>query len=201
MVVFRTVNDGVWDMDNFEIFYKKAFQDTIRDAGLIPDDSIRYLLGICAYFVPITNDEERKLIFRFHSEYRPENPAVYNHLLYRKERPVIGMGSADWKLRISEKLNSGQLFIDRDTKTFFIGIGKKYILWNALRKVLTSIAYVAINENISIEITSGMYNTFGDEIEKILLGNNIQVMINVGMIETGWTRKLFDNTIKNKENE
>ena len=51
-----------FDVDNLTSIYTKTITDCIVDCGLIPDDSIRYIRKTSGQFVPIENEEDRKLV-------------------------------------------------------------------------------------------------------------------------------------------
>lgn len=64
---------GRWDMDNLMYPYLKAFPDLLTVQGILRDDDRLHLPStIPAYFVPIDDHEDRKLIFTIEKDDREE---------------------------------------------------------------------------------------------------------------------------------
>jgi hypothetical protein len=62
-----------WDLGNRIFPYNKAFEDVLKkaDCGIIEDDSIWYITGPPApIFCPISNPDERKLVYKFYIDRR-----------------------------------------------------------------------------------------------------------------------------------
>lgn len=175
MLIYRTVDKGQWDIDNFNIFYFKAFFDLLRDKGVIPDDSIEFLTGVGSEFIPVIDDKDRKLEFIFE---RNDNLILNNHLLYNQYNPEAIILDANWKIQISMNLSTGGLMVDYDAKTYYIGIGKKHVIWNALNKVLISIAVNSLILNEPISISQQLSEVFGDIVNEVMSSHKIPVFIN-----------------------
>jgi len=74
-----TIRQANWDLDN-QWLYNKCFQDLIVKKGLIPDDDIKYITAAGApEFVPVDNEQDRKLVFTISPEERDE---VLKHKYY-----------------------------------------------------------------------------------------------------------------------
>ncbi len=70
--LYDTIRQANWDLDN-QWLYNKCFQDLIVKKGIIPDDDIRYITKAGApEFVPVDNEQDRKLVFTISSETRDE---------------------------------------------------------------------------------------------------------------------------------
>lgn len=73
---------GRWDMDNLMYPYLKAFPDLLTVQGILRDDDRLHLPStIPAYFVPIENHEDRKLVFTIERDDREE---IKNNDLFQK---------------------------------------------------------------------------------------------------------------------
>jgi len=175
MLIHRTVDKGQWDIDNFNIFYFKAFFDLLRDKGIIPDDSIEFLTGVGSEFIPVTDDKDRKLEFIFE---RNNNEILNNHLLYRQYNSDLMLTDVYWKIQVSMNLATGLLMTDHDNRTYHIGIGKKHVIWNALEKVLISIAVNSLILNEPISISEQLANAFEGNVKEIMKSHKIPVFIN-----------------------
>jgi hypothetical protein len=73
-----------WDLGNRIFPYNKGFEDVLKkgDCGVIIDDSVFYLTGPPApLFCPITNSDERKLVYKFYLDRRA---IVLNHPDYQE---------------------------------------------------------------------------------------------------------------------
>lgn len=192
MKIYRTVGNTQWDIDNFNIFWFKAFFDTLRDEKIIGDDSIEFIVSIGSDFIPITNDDDRKLEFVITKSNRPE---ITNHLLYQQQLTDFNYNAIPlntWKIKIKQ-LNAGQIFIDYDNKTYYIGIGKRYVIFNAAHKALVSVAVQALIMNEPISISKEMQVMFKDEFSKIMFSHHIPVYIN-NDVENEEIKKLFIKT-------
>jgi hypothetical protein len=197
MAVYRTIGEGDWDIDNFVILYFKAFHDLLKDEGKIPDDSIRYISGTSSVFYPVNNESAHKLVFTLTSDVRLE---IKSQLFYDDTIYPIVYGTAKWTILISDKADAGELMIDYDACAFIVGIGKKHVLWNAVRKVLNGIARYAIILNTDIEVSVEMAEMFNDLLVEKLSNESIQVKINPDTKTSEWTLNLFKNT-KNSDYE
>tara|TARA_R100000742_G_C4277696_1_gene99793 strand:+ start:154 stop:759 length:606 start_codon:yes stop_codon:yes gene_type:complete len=70
--LYDTIRQANWDLDN-QWLYNKCFQDLIVKKGIIPDDDIKYVTKAGApEFVPVDNEQDRKLVFTISSETRDE---------------------------------------------------------------------------------------------------------------------------------
>jgi hypothetical protein len=77
--LYDTIRQANWDLDN-QWLYNKCFQDLLVKAGIIPDDDIRYITKAGApEFIPVDNEQDRKLIFIISTEQREE---VLKHKYY-----------------------------------------------------------------------------------------------------------------------
>lgn len=60
-----------WDIDNHISIHMKAFPDTLKSEGIIPDDHRGFITQPpVPIFVPIENYEERKLVFKIYKDNR-----------------------------------------------------------------------------------------------------------------------------------
>ena len=70
--LYDTIRQANWDLDN-QWLYNKCFQDLLVKTGIIPDDDIRYITKAGApEFVPVDNEQDRKLVFTISPEKREE---------------------------------------------------------------------------------------------------------------------------------
>lgn len=191
MRLYRTIGDGNWDVDNFVILYFKAFHDLLTEQGKIPDDSIRYISGTSNDFHPIASDDDRKMVFSLTTD---DRPVIKMQRFYDDWVHEITTGSAEWSIVVSEKASAGELLTDYDACTFLIGIGKKHVLWNAVRKVLSGIAKYAINMNIDIQISKEFDSMFRSMLIEKFSKQSIRVRINPDMKTSEWVMNLFNNT-------
>ena len=77
--LYDTIRQANWDLDN-QWLYNKCFQDLLVKKGIIPDDDIKYITAAGApEFVPVDNEQDRKLVFTISSEEREE---VLKHKYY-----------------------------------------------------------------------------------------------------------------------
>lgn len=62
------------DLDNLGYMYGKVFLDTLVNAGRLIDDKVPYITKPCSapLFVPVKNTDDRKLVFHFYQDERPE---------------------------------------------------------------------------------------------------------------------------------
>ena len=193
MKVYRTVGNADWDIDNFGIFWFKAFFDILRDKKLIPDDNIQYIVGLESKFIPIINDKKRRLEFVVTRSFRNE---ISDHLLYQPTPIDIVNGNDGWTILIDHSLETGKMLIDYDSKNYRINIGKRYIVWNALRKILTSIAVQSLILNEPINVSLAMMQVFGDVIRDVMFSHHIPVFVN-NLQEDAKTKELFTKSIIN----
>ena len=193
MRVYRTVDTGNWDLDNFNIFYFKAFFDLLRDEKLIPDDSIQYIVAVGSELIPITDDAERRLEFIFETSQRSE---ITEHLLYQDTPVELQKGKSKWSIQLVKELETGKVLIDYDAHIYRINIGKRYIVWNALNKVLTSIAVHALIINEPVTVTHEFASMCETALKDIMFSHHIPVYID-GHDTDKWIKQLFEKTDKN----
>jgi hypothetical protein len=76
-----TVSGKLWDIDNRALFYVKAFQDCLTGwdkkgvkncKTIIYDDNIMHLTGFSISYVPIPDNETRKLVIYINEEKNPK---------------------------------------------------------------------------------------------------------------------------------
>jgi len=194
MHVYRTVENGGWDLDNFNIFYFKAFFDLLRDEGVLPEDNIQYIVAVGSEFHPITNDDERRLEFVFE---QATGSHIKGHLLYQDKPTEFLTGTCEWKIKISKELETGRLMIDYDTKTYYINIGKRYVIWNAVKKVLTSIAVHALVISKPVMVSQTFYEMFANQLREIMFSHHIPVYVE-NIQEDKWVLELYNKTKINK---
>lgn len=85
-------NGQDWDVDNRFFPYGKAFADTLKAEGKIPDDNVYYITEPPhAIFVPVDDSPDRKLLVRI---YKDNRPIILNNFLYRK---IHGDKLNEWK--------------------------------------------------------------------------------------------------------
>lgn len=71
-----------WDVDNYAFPYVKAFPDLLTKEGLLKDDDRLHMpSNVSASFIPISNHEDRKLVFIISKESRPE---IVENEVYKK---------------------------------------------------------------------------------------------------------------------
>lgn len=74
--------DGNWDLDNKWI-YTKCLLDALKQQGIIPDDSIRYITASPGFeYHPIAEDQTPKLVLKIYKDDRQEllKTQLYNEL-------------------------------------------------------------------------------------------------------------------------
>lgn len=81
MKLYDSIGNANWDLDNLWI-YNKCFQDSLTDAGIIPDDHIGYITKAAApEFVPIENPDDRKFVFTL---FHDDREIIQNHHFYKE---------------------------------------------------------------------------------------------------------------------
>jgi hypothetical protein len=61
-----------WDLSNL-FFYNKYFEDALKENGIIIDDNWKYITHSSSpRLIPIQEWDERKFVFRFYTDNRPE---------------------------------------------------------------------------------------------------------------------------------
>jgi hypothetical protein len=70
MELHNITGEGNWDLDNLWI-YTKCIQDLLVEEGIMPDDNIQFVSKPAApEFFPISNEEDRKLVFKIYKDER-----------------------------------------------------------------------------------------------------------------------------------
>jgi hypothetical protein len=195
MEVHRPIDNGNWDIDNFAIIYIKAFFDSIVDKKLIDDDNIKNIISVKTKYVPITNEDDRRLVFIINST---DDDIFKTHLFYNEPDKEIrsepDKNLEYYNLIIDSDLKTGQLLINDSNKSYSIGIGKKHIIWNALNKTLTSIAIHCLQKNVGVTVTKNVSSHLKAPITNILLNKGIPVAVN-NLKESIKTNILLINSI------
>jgi hypothetical protein len=136
-----------WDLDNLWI-YHKCFQDAMHEFGLrkdkegkyirdgsgfIPEDNIQIITQAPgARFVPVTSEEERKIVYVIEPD---TDPRIVNHLMYNRFPVEQEETNAvrGWLLAPISIGKSGDVTVDMDRQTFFANIGPKKLETNKMR--------------------------------------------------------------------
>jgi Holliday junction resolvase RusA-like endonuclease len=66
---YTNARGGAWDVDNFSVFYIKAFQDALTEGGIIPDDNRRFISKPLS-FLYTPGDDRYRMIIRFYHDSR-----------------------------------------------------------------------------------------------------------------------------------
>ena len=63
--IHYTIKNDLFDIDNLGWVYTKVIQDVLKDAGIIPEDDIRYIRksGGCQ-FVEVETEDDRKILIK-----------------------------------------------------------------------------------------------------------------------------------------
>ena len=86
---WTTVDPANFDLSNFW-FYYKYFEDSLTAAGIIPDDSVKFITSPAApILIPIADFEDRKFVFRF---YHDDRVVIREHPLWEARFPPIQDG-------------------------------------------------------------------------------------------------------------
>jgi len=69
-----TIGHDKGDLDNLGYMYGKVLTDTMVNMGKLYDDSVPYVTKPCSapLFFPVNSDEDRKLVYHFFQDLRPE---------------------------------------------------------------------------------------------------------------------------------
>lgn len=72
--IYTTIGHKQADLDNLGYIYGKVLMDTIVNNGKLEDDCVPYVTKppTAPLFHPVSNDEERRLVYHFYQDLRPE---------------------------------------------------------------------------------------------------------------------------------
>lgn len=116
---------GNWDLSNLWI-YNKCFEDAMQEAGVIPNDNIRFITQPGApKFVPVTREEDRKMIFTINTE---TDGRILGHLLYQSA--MMGVHKEPWsetQAQVTRPFNTFRLQTTTHGKAGDLSIESVYI--------------------------------------------------------------------------
>jgi hypothetical protein len=169
-----------WDLSNLWV-YNKVFEDLLRAERLLPDDSILYItLPMAPRFIPIRNDEDRKMVFTFNSD---NDPRIINHLMYNlypKEAKFITSDDFQYQhiFRVKRALcPTDVMIIHTDQRLIEIGIGKKKIIPGAVTNLMNKLYWECINMDDGVIFDEKEYLDIQEFVDTYLLKRGIPVYI------------------------
>jgi hypothetical protein len=161
-----------WDIGNLWI-YDKVFEDVLQDEGLIPNDNILYVTKSGgARFIPIVNNIDRRIVFILRED---EDQRTLNHVMY----DLNNIKPYNFLSKFSDLFPNRILFVKltregepgtiyMENRTVNISIGKKKVIWGAVRKGMATTFSLAIQQNSHVVITKEVYETFNQFVEEEL---------------------------------
>jgi hypothetical protein len=57
---YKPIGDGDYDLDNLSLIYRKCCHDALK--GIIEDDTVTYLRSMPTNFIPVSNNQRRKMV-------------------------------------------------------------------------------------------------------------------------------------------
>jgi hypothetical protein len=176
-----------WDLSNLWI-YNKVFEDLLKGERLIPDDCVKYItLPFAPKFVPIRNDDERKLVFIFETD---KDPRIVNHLMFNLEPKVPQYISCDeYEARQLFKIvrqvgPADNIVIDEQSKIIYISVGVRKILAGSVVKMLDIIYWECIRMDEGVVFENNQFEELRPYILKYLSERGIPVFIVNGQATT-----------------
>lgn len=184
-----------WDIGNLWL-YEKIFGDLLQELGLIPNDNIMYITkGGGPRYIPIVNDEDRKMVFTLEED---SDPRVINHVMYNlnviKPYELIFNGEVITEHQLDSYLcsnmthlplkviattegNPGSTFYDKGKGLIYISVGRKKLIWGAVRKALSSIFSLCIQQNAHLVIKKEFFDQFKQFVDEELRQKGLKIYI------------------------
>lgn len=183
-----------WDLDNLWI-YSKCFQDLLKDEGVIPNDSIRYItLPPAPEYYPVSEDDDRKIIFYLESDTR----SIINHVMFRHRTGFINHIKSQYSsltpviyLSVDENLKVGRVDFVKEEFHYkcSMSIGKRQLLYGALSDSLSKVYYKALQYNTLVVIDRNLGTEFSNyDYDKV-----------IKLIETNLSNRGIDVIIHNEQ--
>lgn len=163
------------DLDNMHIYFK-AFQDLLKQRGLIKDDSKLHITMSGGFrYIPISNQADRKLVFVMVED---TLPSITNHVMYNlTQKEVIRGGYKGYELVQSNTSMVGSLAIIHATRRALMNFGKTKIIRTEADKLFRQVFNMCVNFNTPCYVDEEFYRIHADRIYKFLLNPGIQVYI------------------------
>lgn len=181
--IYTTPKYCNWDLDNLWI-YNKCFQDLLVDEGLLKEDNILHITKAGApRYIPVERDIDRKMVFKLTED---TDERVINHLMYNlepKEFQAIPRETMNfihgkfYQIKRSTIGKLGDLIIESQSKTFFIQVGKKKIVYGGLSKALGRVYSQCIQMNCYPCVEVDFYEQHKEWLRKELLDKGIPVYV------------------------
>lgn len=187
-----------WDLSNLWV-YNKVLEDLIKadspdeleylternpdripGMGLIPDDCISYITKPATpRFIPISQEEDRRMVYRFITD---TDPRVTSHLMYNlhpKEPAYISAeetGSLMWFVFTKEGA-TGNYVMNMDEGKITANVGIKKVIAGEVSTALNRLYWDCINMNRGVAMWEEQYTNFESFISKFLLQKGIPVYV------------------------
>lgn len=162
-----------WDVDNHWI-YHKCFLDAMKDAGIIPDDNIRYIVAAGeTRFIPVSRETDRKLLF-FISD-TVSYPHIINHVMYRKQLPARRSVLDTISLDTMSEGKPGDVIVNLDLNVIRINIGKSRFSTTGMARALIKVRHQCIQTNKDIWVSHEFYEKHYTYLKQFLMDENIYV--------------------------
>ena len=162
------------DLDNMHIYYK-AFLDLMKQRGMIPGDSKRYISEAGGFtFIPIYHEQDRKLVFDIKHDDRAE---IAQSLMYNlKPRKVLRGNGTGILLVESKDTPPGELVPNNEV--LLMNMGKTKVIKRHADKLFRAVFDYCLNHNTPCTVGKEFYRDHSDRIQKFLLDRGIPVYIN-----------------------
>lgn len=186
--LYAPLGYGNWDLDNLWI-YHKCMQDLLQDEGYLPDDTVQFITGASGIlYTPVKSEEERKMVFIFQKDNRPE---ILEHNQYSqkecrpwfiRERKNLHVIAEMQKVEIyevieSNKIKAGELNINAIDKYFNVGTGKKKVLYPAARKAIDHIYSQCMQWNCKVAASQELYEKYQKFFDDLIVKRFIQLYV------------------------
>ena len=161
------------DLDNMHIYYK-AFLDLMKQRGMIKDDSKRFITEAGGFlFIPITNKDDRRLVFEIEED---DRAIIRTSVMYNLQPKTV---KRDKKLGVhlcvSEETEPGVLTVQ--FPTLLMNFGKTKIIKANADKLFRAVFEYCVNNSTCCSVDKEFYRIHADRIERFLLSQGIQVII------------------------
>jgi len=163
------------DLDNMHIYYK-AFLDLLKQRGMIKDDSKQYITEAGGFqFVPIFDRNQRKLVFEIVED---DRPIIKTHVMYNLEPKSVKRDKpAGYELKQVNTVEPGYLqVVDH---VMFMNFGKTKVIKSNADKLFRGVYNHCVNHSTCCWVSEEFYRIHADRIERFLLSQGLQVIINV----------------------
>ena len=142
----------------------------LQEREIIPNDNIRHITSSGQIeLVPITDEEQRKMVFVIEKEERPE---ILRHIMYG------GCGEGlPFKLS-SGDLKTGDVYVSEDLNMMIIGIHKRSgVIFGAVTETLNKVYWQCIRLNKGLQISTELQQIsgFNDVVNEVLVRRGIPV--------------------------